>query len=128
MPDFIRVAREAGVGWGESLQLKCTENILFITKSYEIDIEELFTKALFDAAIKNIRNIVSTVSKKRDFEVTEKIIQETKNQAKLNDDDPYCLETNLHFHCLQVLFRRFQLGQQVPHCRLQHRCISRARI
>ena len=38
-------------------------------------------------AIKNIRNIVSTVSKKRDFEVTEKIIQETKNQAKLNDDD-----------------------------------------
>jgi hypothetical protein len=53
----------------------------------EIDIEDLFTKALFDAAIKNIRNIVSTVSKKRDFEVTEKIIQETKNQAKLNDDD-----------------------------------------
>ena len=53
----------------------------------EIDIEDVFTKALFDAAIKNIRNIVSTVSKKRGLEVTEKIIQETKNQAKLNDGD-----------------------------------------
>ena len=53
----------------------------------DIDIDELFIKALFDAAIKNIRNIVSTVSKKRDLEVTEKIIEETKNQAKLNDDN-----------------------------------------
>ena len=53
----------------------------------DIDIDDLFTQALFDASIKNIRNIVSTVSKKRGLEVTEKIIQETKNQAKLNDDD-----------------------------------------
>ena len=53
----------------------------------DIDIDDLFTKALFDASIKNIRNIVSTVSKKRDFKVTEKIIQETKNQAKLNNDN-----------------------------------------
>jgi hypothetical protein len=55
--------------------------------SDEINIDELFIRSLFDAAINNIRNIVSKVAKKRDFEVTEKIISETKNQAKLNDDN-----------------------------------------
>ena len=53
----------------------------------DIDIDELFIKSLFDAAINNIRKIVSRVAKKRDFEVTEKIIQETKNQAKLDDSN-----------------------------------------
>ena len=51
------------------------------------NVDELYIQALFDAAIKNIRNIVLRVAKKRDFEVTEKIIQETKNQAKLNDNN-----------------------------------------
>lgn len=50
------------------------------------DVGKWFENALFDASIKNIRKLISSTAKKRGFEVAEKIIKDSKKQAKLNGD------------------------------------------
>ena len=56
-----------------------------IYKNTDSDIEKWFSTALFDASIKNIRKLISSIAKTQGFDLTEKIVQDSKNQAKLNN-------------------------------------------
>lgn len=50
------------------------------------NIEKWFANALFDASIKNIRKLITSTAKKRGYTITEKIINDTKKQEKLNNN------------------------------------------
>lgn len=57
-----------------------------IYKNTDEDIEEWFSTALFDASIKNIRKLIFSIAKTQGFDLMEKIVQDSRNQAKLNNN------------------------------------------
>jgi len=69
----------------EQLELRKKELSAIYKNNNNFNIEKFFSDALFDATIKNIRNLISSVAKKRGFSVSEKIIKDTKKQATLNN-------------------------------------------